>query len=119
MKKNLRTNVLGVITLIVTVFFFFACDPVIEPNGPDPDDPTPTALVKSVVAISPAENVTETTAKLVAYVIPNEKNTKVSFEYKISTEANFHPQAVSGTYTGTDSIKITFDLSNLTANSEY
>lgn len=118
MKKNLKTNVLGVITLIVAVFFFFACDPVIEP-GPDPDDPTPTELVKPVVTIGVAENVTDTTAILVGWVKPNEKDTKVYFEYKISTESSFHQKPVSGSYADTVSIKINLDLSDLTPNAEY
>lgn len=120
MKKNIKINVWGAIASLVVVFFFFSCEPGNTPGDPsDPDDPTPAALVLPVVTIGSAENVTDRTAVLIGWVKPNEKDTKVYFEYKVSTESNFHQKLVSGSYTGTDSIKITLDLSDLTANAEY
>jgi len=119
MKKFPNINVWGAIASLVVVFFFFACDPTVEPNGPDPEDPTPTALVEPVVTIGSAENVTDETAILVGWVKPNEKDTKVYFEYKISTESSFHQMPVSGSYTDTISMKITLDLFDLTPNAEY
>lgn len=121
MKKNLSINVLGAIALFVAVFFFFSCTPGSSPNDPDdPDNPdNPTEMVKPAIKLCQAENVTANSATLVAWIKPNEKGTRVSFEYKTSTDQNYASSTLPQAFEGKDSLKITFDLSGLKTNSEY
>jgi uncharacterized protein (TIGR02145 family) len=106
--------------LLTTVFFFFACKPGDDPgNDPtDPTDPTPNELVKPVVKSLIVENVTITSVKISAWVIPNEKDTKVYVEFRTTTEASYHSQELVGVLTGKDSLKVSFDVV-LTANNDY
>ena len=112
MKKNQLTSLWRAIVLLTAVFFFFAC----KPSGNN--DPTDPASLP-VVHIGAATNVTSTAASIIAWVTPNGSNTAISFEYKNSTEATYHVKALGTTYSGKDSIKVTFDFSDLVANSEY
>ena len=125
MKKIPTINVWRTIVLLVSVFFFFACSPGDNPGDPtnptnptDPNDPF-TQFAKPTVGISTAKNVTANSATIAAWVIPNEKDTKISFEYKKSTESNYQSKVFTNTYAGKDTVKLTFDLLDLVANSEY
>lgn len=119
MKTSQKNSFWRTMFLLATVIFFFSCKPGDDPNDPtDPDDPTPTELVKPVVKSLTVENVTATSAKVSAWVTPNEKDTKVYVEYKKTTETSYHSQAWVGNLSSKDSIKVSFDVV-LTANNEY
>lgn len=119
MKAFQKISFWRTIFLLATVIFFFSCKPGDDPNDPtDPDDPTPIELVKPVVKSLTVENVTTTSAKISAWVTPNEKGTKVYVEYKKTTETAYHSQALAGDLSGKDSLKVSFDVV-LTANNEY
>jgi uncharacterized protein (TIGR02145 family) len=75
--------------------------------------------LKPVVTIKPATDVTITTAKIEAEVVPNEDGTMVSFEYKNSTDGTWSEKNLPTTFSGKNNQKVTFDLSDLKANTEY
>ena len=88
--------------------------------GPDSNilpDP-PVTYTKSAVAIKPAEKITMTSATVVAKIVPNENGTTVSFEYK-STNIDWANKAVPLTFSGKDSVTVTFDLSDLKLGTVY
>lgn len=120
MKKLQKINVLRVIALSVTVFFFFSCDPTnpIGPEGPDPDDPTPDALVKPEITSSSLESVTENQAIFSVSFKANEKNTKLFLEHR-RIGGNYQKLALSGSYTGVDVKKVTADFPELSVKTEY
>ena len=78
-----------------------------------------TVLVKPAVAIKPAENVTRTTATIVANVVPNTDGTSVSFEYNSSENSTWVAKTLPLTFKGKDSVKVTFDLSDLKVGTDY
>ena len=77
-----------------------------------------TGVPKSIIKIKSAENVKISTAKLMASVIPNQPNTIISFEYQ-TTNSAWQSQTLPTSFSGTDSVKVTFDLSDLQPNTEY
>lgn len=79
---------------------------------------TTAAFPKPVVVIDPAENVKISTAKLTASVVPGQDNTSVSFEYQ-TTNSSWKSQTLPSKFSGQDSVKVTFDLSDLQANTLY
>jgi len=79
---------------------------------------TGSPIIKAIVAIRPAENVKINSAKLVASVIPNEANTVISFEYQTLNSA-WQTKTLPTSFSGKDSVKVTFDLSDLQANTHY
>lgn len=101
---------------------FFSCDPTETPDPDDPggvNDPTPTEFVKPEVFLVQANNVTETTALLTGSFKANEAKTKAYFEYKTVNETSYHKKELSGYHTGVDSIKVTFNLSDLATKKTY
>ena len=85
-NANSGKMIIFLVTVIFSLFSLSYCKSGIDPIVPnDPNDPTPDELVKPVISIGTATNVTATTATLVAWLIPNETDTKFSFEYKTST----------------------------------
>lgn len=123
MRTNQKINVLRIVFFIVTVFFLFACKTSDEPNDPtnttDTTDPTPNVLVKPVILYYYTTNVTQNVATIEAWVKPNEADTKISCEFKSTTETTWQSKTLPNTSTGKDSIKVTFDLTNLTTNTQY
>lgn len=120
MKRSKNFNIWGAIAL--SVVMFFSCDPTETPDPNDPggaNDPTPTEFVKPEVFLVQANNVTETTALLTGSFKANEAKTKVFFEYKTVNETSYHKKELSGFYTGVDTIKVTFDLSDLATKKTY
>lgn len=79
---------------------------------------TTNALTPPVVVIKEAASVTKTTATLKAAVIPNLEGTTISFELKDSNNT-WTTKAVSGSFSGRDSIQIALDVSGLTPNMKY
>ncbi len=84
-------------------------------------DPAPEpepVYIKAVVLIKPAEKVTQTTATLIARVVPNETGTSVAFEYR-TTGTNWATFNLPTTFSGKDSITVTYDLSDLKSGTWY
>jgi len=79
---------------------------------------TTAKLTGAVIKIKAAQNVKISTASLSAYVIPNQDNTIVSFEYQTINSA-WKSQTLSTGFNGTDSIKVNLDLYDLQANTLY
>ena len=113
MKKFQATGLWRTTVLLVAILLF-ACKPTSDgPN--DPPDPT---LVKPVLSIASAINITDSTAKITAWVIANEDNTQVSFDYKTGSSA-WKTNTLPTTFAGKDTIKVSFDLAKLTASTNY
>lgn len=74
--------------------------------------------LEPVIVIKPAENITISTAKLVVMTIPWQDNVSVSFEYQVAGHS-WQSQSLPNKVSGTDSVKVTFDLFELQANTQY
>jgi len=75
---------------------------------------------KPVAVIKPAQDIKLTEATLIASIIPNEDNTIISFEYSLKDKADsWVSNQLPTKYSGKDSIKITFNLGNLSPNTDY
>jgi uncharacterized protein (TIGR02145 family) len=92
--------------LLTIVIFIFACK--------QPDEP----LLKSVVSIRSAENVTTNSATLVAMVTPNEEST-ITFEYRPSSSQNWLSKVMTEKLSGTTAIKASVNLDNLVPSTQY
>jgi len=99
--------------VVFSVVLLTSCNPS---NNILPDPPV--TYTKSAVAIKPAEKITMTSATVVAKVVPNENDTKVSFEYK-AAESDWSVKDLPLTFSGKDSVTVTFDLSTLKLGTEY
>ena len=108
-KVNLQKAILALFILSV---FAVSCS-----KKSDLPDPIP-VYTKAVVVIKPAEKVTQTTATVVARVIPNENGTNISFEYK-TVGTTWATVTLPTTFSGKDSITVTSDLSGLSTGTEY
>jgi uncharacterized protein (TIGR02145 family) len=75
-------------------------------------------LTLAVIKIKSAENVKISAASLKASVIPNQDNTSITFEYQ-TANSTWQTQTLGTTFSGTDSVKVNFDLSSLQANTLY
>lgn len=112
---NWRTVAVFVVMSVLTV----ACHkddlpiPVVPPVPP----PAPVVYVKPVVSIKEATDVKITSATISAKVVPNEKDTEISFEYK--DEGNFEMKTLPQTFSGKDSVSVKFEFSDLKANTKY
>jgi hypothetical protein len=93
--------------LLVFILIFSSCEKKEAPPA------------KPSVTIQQATNVTITSATLAAVVVPNEDGTTVAFEYKNQSGATWSSVPVSGTFSGSDSVLVSLNLSNLTKNTEY
>lgn len=94
------------ITFLTIVLVLFACKPPEEP------------LLKSVVSIRTAENVTTTSATLVAMVTPNEEST-VTFEYRPISSQAWISKSVTEKLSGVTAIKASVELDNLVPSTQY
>lgn len=112
MKAIRNFGILKAIAFITTVFFFVSCT-----SGSDEPIPVPSQL--PVVVIKPAENIKLNSATIVAKFIPNEDNTTISFEYSIKDKDSWISNQLPTKFSGKDSVKVTFDLSNLNLNTIY
>lgn len=72
-----------------------------------------------VIKIQPAENVGVSSATLVAVLMPNNKDTKSSFE--VFDPYEFESQTINlpETFSGSDSIRVEFNLTGLQSGREY
>jgi len=104
--NDLRAHVVFVVAMIL----LFAC------GCEDPYDLPP---VKPVVVIKPADSIKMTSATMVALVVPNEDGTQVSFELESTGSGNWQTRTLPLTYSGQDTVKLTSDLSDLVAGTEY
>ena len=111
MKATRDFGILKAIAFITTVFFLISCDPK--------DEPVPVVkTTKASVRIGIAQDVKLSSAKLTAVVVPNEDNTSVAFEYQ-TTNSTWSTKVLPTKFSGKDSIKVTFDLSDLQLNTVY
>ncbi len=76
-------------------------------------------LIKSVVSIQSAENVTTTTATLVALVTPNQESTNITFEYRPTADPIWKSQVMTEKLSGSVAIKVTAELKDLVPNTQY
>jgi uncharacterized protein (TIGR02145 family) len=109
---NIRNDFLKVTTFIVFTISLFSCTLH--------DEPKPTVLTvssKPVATIMMAENVTETSATLEAYVTPMGKAT-VSFKYR-EANSTWKTQALTANFDGNTAIKVTLTVLDLKANTSY
>ena len=113
MEVLLKSNSLkAILALFIFSVFAVSCS-----KKSDLPDPIP-VYTKAVVVIKPAEKVTQTTATVVARVIPNENGTSISFEYK-NAGTSWASVTLPSTFSGKDSITVTSDLSGLNSGTEY
>ena len=94
------------LTLIGVTMLLFACK--------QPDEP----LLKSVVSIRSAENVTTSSATLVAMITPNEES-NITFEYRPSSSQNWLSKVMTEKLSGTTAIKASVNLDNLVPSTQY
>ncbi len=106
MKTNHVFGVLGAIAFSFAIFFS-GCNPHDNEN-----------YIKASVMCAPAENVSYNSATLVAFVTPNEDNTRVSFEYS-TDKVNWQSQALNQTFNGNISLRVTCDISGLQTTAQY
>lgn len=71
------------------------------------------------IGLRKAEAVTLSSAKLTAWVIPNQVATELVFEYKQTASSDWINHPLSGSFSGNDSVKVSLDLSDLEANTAY
>ncbi|MDD3079696.1 MAG: fibrobacter succinogenes major paralogous domain-containing protein [Paludibacter sp.] len=79
---------------------------------------TTLGLVKAIIKIKAAENVKIGTASLSASVVPNQNNTTIHFEYQTVNSA-WKTKTLGSSFSGTDSVKVNLDISDLQANTLY
>jgi len=98
MKATRKFDMLKAIAFMVVVIFFSACNPVEE-------------LLKPIVTIGSAENVSYTSATLVANIVPNGEAT-VTFMYQTANAA-WITKTLTSKVTGDKSVKVTLDVTDL------
>lgn len=94
-----------------------SCTQINEPINPN--DPTPGVLVAPVATIGQARDITQTSAKLVGWIIANERGTTAYFEYRADQELYYTSIRINGTYSGTEAQEVTFVLKGLTPETKY
>lgn len=110
MKARITTNSLR-------IYMIFAIAATLLLGCSKPNDPIIEPLVKSVVVIKTATNVTKTSATISAVVIPNEETT-ISFEFS-SLDNDWTTRSLNLSYNGKDSVLVSLNLDNLTPNEKY
>lgn len=70
------------------------------------------------IGLRQAEEVKLNSAKLTAWFIPNQPETEFTFEYK-NANTDWASYTLPTKFSGTDSIKVSFDLKDLKENTEY
>ncbi|MFA6194580.1 MAG: FISUMP domain-containing protein [Patescibacteria group bacterium] len=103
-----------VVMILLSIFSLFSCS-----SCDDPYEPPPVVLVKPAVIIKDVISVDTTNAVIAASVIPNEKDTYISFEIKKKTSVDWEVILLSETYSGQSSIDLSYDLSDLQKNTVY
>jgi uncharacterized protein (TIGR02145 family) len=81
-----------------------------------------TEEIKPLVAIVNVRAVTNLkidSVTLNASVIPNQENTILTYEYKALSQSIWQSEILVTTYRGTDSLKVSLNLTGLQANNEY
>ncbi|MFZ4632133.1 MAG: hypothetical protein ACOYL8_02920, partial [Patescibacteria group bacterium] len=109
MKAIVRFGYWKAIAFLAAALFFFSCTSCCT------DEP----LIKSVVSIRPAENVTTTTATLVAMVTPNQESTNITFEYQSTTNPTWVSKVMTEKLSGSVAIKASVELNDLVPNTQY
>ena len=106
MKKTLLFSALALL--------LFACS--------SPDDsfqPKPAIFTKAVTMIYSATNIKINSAMVVAKILPNEDDAHAAFQMKENSKTNWSTYSLISTYSGKDTIKVTFDFYDLKANTKY
>ncbi len=106
MKTTRKNGMRKAIAFLFTVISLFSC------TSCDPD-----LSIKSQVTISRAENVTTSSATVVAYVVPNGDAT-VSFQYQANNSA-WVTKSLPTNFSGSDKVKVTLDLYDLQPSTLY
>jgi len=118
MKAIVRIGLWKAIAFLAAVIFslsFSGCCPDDDPLPPIP----PADTLKASIVVKPAINIKLTSATLVGVVVPNQKNTTFTFEYRLASEITWQSQTLSQTFNGSDSIQVTLDVDNLKVGSKY
>lgn len=111
-----------VIAIMFTMPLLSSCsgggenDPI-SPVTPPVTPPTP--VVSLPVATLKPSIVGLNKATLAANIIPNDNEVTVSFLYKKKAETDWITSTLPTKYSGKDSVKVTFEITNLTLNTEY
>jgi len=85
----------------------------------DDDPDVPDTLFLPAVTVLPAINITLNSATFIGLVVPFEPNTRVAFDYRLSSETVWQNKSVEGTFSGTDSVRFTLNVTGLKTGSEY
>lgn len=115
MKAINRHGLLKAIAFMVIVFSIFSCSSCDEPIVPNP----PVILTEAVAVIRPAENIKITSATIVAVITPNEDGAKAAFEIKETSNSAWEAHVLPLTFSGKDTVKVTFDFPELKAGTSY
>jgi len=113
MKAINRYGLLKAIAFMVLVISLFSCSACDDEPNP------PVILTKAIAVIRPATNVKLNSATIVATITPNEDDTKVSFETKETSTSVWEAHILPTTFSGKDTLKVTFDFPALKAGTSY
>ena len=116
MKAILKPGMWKAIAFLTAVIFF-SCTACCD-DEPTPPVPPVEVLTKAFVAVRPAINVKSESATLVAVVVPNQKITSVTFDYRLTSETTWQSQTLADTFSGSDSITVTLNV-NVKLGSDY
>lgn len=79
---------------------------------------TTAGLPQPIIKLSAISEIKINTAKMIAWVTPRQDNVPVSLDYR-TKNSTWKNQIYQTSLSGNDSIKVTFDLLDLQANTEY
>lgn len=111
MKAIVKLGMMKAIAFMAVAIFFISCF-----TSCCPDEPV---LTKAVVTIQAAENVTESSATLVAMLTPNTDKTSLVFRYKVAGTSNWQTVSSEETYSGSNAIKVTCPVNGLVVGTRY
>ncbi|MFZ4454910.1 MAG: fibrobacter succinogenes major paralogous domain-containing protein [Bacteroidales bacterium] len=109
--KAYRTNsYFTIFLLLCSLIMLSGCDKKTTDNEP---------LLKSVISIQSAENISTTSALLVARVTPNQDGTTINFMYRATTDALWTSKVFTEKLTGTKAFRVDVALIDLVPNTQY
>lgn len=108
MKAINRHDFLRAIAFIVVTIFLVSCTSCC-------DEP----VLKAVVTIQDARNVSATSATFVALVVANQDNTTITFEYNSAIDANWKTIVLAEKYNGSVAKEVTSDVPGLQPGVQY
>jgi uncharacterized protein (TIGR02145 family) len=75
-------------------------------------------VLKSVIVLNQATNITKTSAKISATVVPIQEESEISVEYQVEN-STWTSKTLPTKFSGYDSVEVSFDLLNLELNTNY